>query len=144
MKKRIIFGATMGVMLLSLTGCGGKTLTCTNTQEQTGMTMQAEVKVSFRNDTASDLNMTVKTDIDDDYADRTSQFAKLLEEQYSSYEDSGFDVDVKSTNNTVTLTLGADFAHMTDEEKENLGFDSSDNSYDAVKDSLEDSGFTCR
>ena len=41
--------------------------------------------------------------------------------------------------------MGADFSEMTNKEKADLGFnESDDNSYDTIKSSLEDSGYTCK
>lgn len=145
MKKRVLLGALAGVALLLSTGCGGsKTLVCTMTEEETGATMTMQMNVSFKDDVATKFDATIDMNVEDEYASYTDLLVSSLEEQFSSFEDSGIDVDVKSSGNKVTASLGANFEQLTEDQKEELGFDPAENTYDAVKSQLEDTGMTCK
>ena len=144
MKSRVLVGS-LAVMLLLLTGCGGtQTLVCTQTQEEDGMTMTTEMNVAFQNDEASEFTMTADMKVDDTYIDYMDQFESIMKESFSTFEEDGMDVTIESKDTTITATVSANFNEMTEDEKEQIGFTSSDNSYDDVKQSLEDSGFTCK
>lgn len=143
MKSRVLIGS-LAISLLLLTGCGNtKTLVCTQTQDENGMSMTTEMNVTFKNDEASEFTMTADMEVEDTYKDYMDQFKSIMEESFSSFKENGMDVTIDSKDTTVTATISANFDEMTEDEKEEIGFTSSDNSYDAVKQSLEDSGFTC-
>ena len=143
MKSRVLIGS-LAISLLLLTGCGNtKTLVCTQTQDENGMSMTTEMNVTFKNDEASEFTMTADMEVEDTYKDYMDQFKSIMEESFSSFKENGIDVTIDSKDTTVTATISANFDEMTEDEKEEIGFTSSDNSYDSVKQSLEDSGFTC-
>ncbi len=143
MKSRVLIGS-LAISLLLLTGCGNtKTLVCTQTQDENGMSMTTEMNVTFKNDEASEFTMTADMEVEDTYKDYMDQFKSIMEESFSSFKENGMDVTIDSKDTTVTATISANFDEMTEDEKEEIGFTSSDNSYDSVKQSLEDSGFTC-
>ena len=143
MKSRVLIGS-LAISLLLLTGCGNtKTLVCTQTQDENGMSMTTEMNVTFKNDEASEFTMTADMEVEDTYKDYMDQFKSIMEESFSSFKENGMDVTIDSKDTTVTATISANFNEMTEDEKEEIGFTSSDNSYDSVKQSLEDSGFTC-
>ncbi len=147
MKKRVILGSIAGVMLLTLTGCGGgKTLTCTMENSEDGMSQITEMRVSFKNDTATSFKTTSTFEMGEEYSGYLDEFEDYLKDSMTSeFEDAGVDIDFQRDGNKFILTMGADFSEMTDEEKADLGFDESDdNSYDTIKSSLEDSGYTCK
>lgn len=145
MKKGVIFGTVAGGMLLALTGCGKEqVLSCILEQDQTGMHLAMEMNVTFQNEENKSLTMTTQVDLEEDYTDYVDTLAESFEDQYATYKENGMDVDVQTSDSSVTAILEADFNQISDEEKEELGFSPSDNDYDAVKETLESSGFTCK
>ena len=147
MKKRVILGSVAGVMLLTLTGCGGgKELTCTMENSEDGMSQITEMRVSFKNDTATSFTATSTFEMGEEYSGYLDEFEDFLKDSMTSeFEDAGVDTDFQRDGNKFILTMGADFSEMTEDQKAALGFDESDdNSYDTIKASLEDSGYTCK
>lgn len=144
MKKRVLLSSLVGILLLSLTGCGStETLVCTQTQEEDGATMDMKMEVVFKDNLASEFTMTTDMKFDEEYADYMDTAKESFEDEFSSYKENGMDVDIQTEGTTLTAIVGANFDELTDEEKENLGFDPEENTYESVRAELEDSGLTC-
>ena len=72
MKKGIILGSLMGVVLFSTTGCGagGKQLNCTIEDESESAKVSQQTLVSFDSkENLSHVKITTITDANSDYAD---------------------------------------------------------------------------
>lgn len=133
------------VMTFIATGCmGSKKLVCTNQEKEDGMTANMTMTVNFKNDLAANMNMDIKMTLDDKYKSYMSMFKETIKSQYSKYEKSGMKLDIDSKDNQLSVKLSADFEKMSSSDKKSLGFSSSDNSYKAVKKSLEAEGYSCK
>ncbi len=143
MSKKILLGFVATAMLFSLTGCG-KSLECTMSEEGDGMTMTQTMNVGFNGDKAANLKADISVKLDEQYTDYIDEFEDTLKEQFKDFEQSGMTLDVKSGKDNVSVIIEADFENMTDEQKNEIGFNSESNNYDDIKSSLEDSGYTCK
>ena len=145
MKKRVLLGIVAGVSLVTLSGCGNtQTLTCTQTQEDDGTTATQEMVVEFQNNEASKFTMTINMKAENANAEDLKTAEDMLKLSFSAFEENGINVDVSSDDTSVTAKVSADFSQMTDEEKEQIGFTGSDNSYETIKESFESEGYTCK
>lgn len=143
MSKKIFMTVITGVMLLSLTGCG-KTLKCSITEEQSGMEMTQTMNVKFKNDKASSVTANIDMKVDKEYQEYMDTFADTLKDEFKDFEENGMSLDIATKDDTIKVVIDANFDKMSDEQKNEIGFNSSDNSYDAIKKSLEDSGYSCK
>lgn len=145
MKKRVLLGIVTGVSLVTLSGCGNtQTLTCTQTQEDDGTTATQEMVVEFQNNEASKFTMTMNMVAENASAEDLKTAEGILESTFSAFEENGMDVDVSSDDTSVTAKVSADFTKMTDEEKDEVGFTGSDNTYETIKENFESEGYTCK
>ena len=151
---RVVGIIFLGTILL--TGCNSKkeeaaekkstdkVLSCSNIEEQTGMKNKIDMTVEFKNDTAYKMNMDMTVDLDDSYQSYMEQIETSLKEQFSKFEELGIQVNTKIKENQILVNIHTNFEKLTKEEKESLGFSNSDNSYKAVKKSIQDVGYTCK
>lgn len=145
MKKRVLLGIVAGVSLVTLSGCGNsQKLTCTQTQEDDGATATQEMVVEFQDNEASAFTMTMNMVAENASAEDLKTAEEMLKLSFSAFEENGMNVDVSSDDTSVTAKVSADFSQMTDEEKEQIGFTGSDNSYETIKESFEREGYTCK
>ena len=143
MKKGLMGLVALCVMFI-LTGCGTETLTCTMSQEESGMTMNQKAVVTFENNEVTKMKMNVDVEVDDTYASYIGMMESMLESQFTQYSDNGAKVDVSSGDNKINVSIDMDVKNMTDEQKENLDMEDVYGSKDATKKELEEQGYTCK
>lgn len=137
MKKGMLL-AGLAVSALLVTGCGeeGKTLNCTLKEEAGGATTTSNMKVEFKGDQAESITMDIIIDYTEEYASFAEVFKQTLESQKSTLEDTGYEVEITSGENSVKLTAKGTSETLTEDE--------STGTYEDTKKSLEDSGYTCK
>lgn len=126
-----------------------KTLECTMTDSETGMKMKQTMKVSFKNNSITKLGMATKITLDDEYMDYIDMLESSLEEefetQFADYMDKkGVTMNNKTKGNVLLFELEADLTKMDEETKEELDMVGKSDSYDEVKKSFEEEGYTCK
>ncbi len=146
--KKFLLG--LGFTLV-LTGCGGKTLTCTMEESESGMEMKAKTVYKFdsngENVKKANVEMSVKVD---DEAKKTLEtigmsmedLSSSFSEKFDDYKEAGIDVKTKTTDNSLSFKANIDVNKLTDEQLEDI--DLNDINYEEVKKDLEESGFTCK
>lgn len=147
MKSKLILGAVMGAILISATGCDeGRTLTCTNEADEEGAKLSQQVIVSFdKQDVISHIKITSVVEAEDDYEDELDDYEEMVKESIEDNEDEYIKISYKRNGNTLSQVTDYYIDQMSDEEKEDEGFDDPDeNSYDALKENFEDQGYTCK
>ena len=121
-----------------LTGCGKKeTLTCTNTQTASGVSMDQKVEVTFN---GKDVEYIKKN---------WSVFASTLDKQYPNEDKNGIKVTTKNNKDKYTYDISIEIdlnkADKKSLSKYNLGdIANAKGSLKEVKESAEKSGFTCK
>ncbi len=146
-----LFGI-LTVSVLLITGCGNseKTLTCTNSEEDSGLTMSQEVTMTFKDDKISNVKMSIDSEATDDtIIDNWDMFASMMETQF---EESNKDGVKLSTNNDTNkhifnVSLEIDLEKASDDALSEYGLDGiADESatYEDTKKEAEDSGYTCK
>ncbi len=148
MMKNLFKLGALALVLVLVTGCGGskgKTLTCTKSEDETGMKSTQTMKVSFSDDKASKINMTMKMDIDEEYSSYISAFKSMLDSQFENFKSkSGVKYDSKSDKDSITVDLEVDINKLSEEELGALDLDGSTGTYDEVKKALEKDEYTCK
>lgn len=143
MKKVLMALAAMGIVLV-LTGCGTETLTCTMSQDESGMKMNQKAVVTFEDNEVTKMKMDVEVEVDEAYANYISMMESMLESQFTQFSDNGAKVDVSSDDSKINVSIDMDVKKMTDEQKENLDMEDVYGSKDATKKALEEQGYTCK
>ena len=95
--------AILAVSVLFMTGCGGeKTLTCTNSEESSGIKMNQEVTMTFKDDKVTYVKMSIDNEATDDtIIDNWDMFASMLDSQFEETEKDG--VSLKTNNKAYIL-----------------------------------------
>lgn len=144
--------ALLTVSLLLITGCGNseKTLTCTNTEEDSGLKMSQEVTMTFKDDKVTYVKMSIDNEaVDDTIIDNWDMFVSMLEGQFDEKSEDG--VSLKINNNTdkhiFNVSLEIDLEKATDDALSTYGLDGitdENASYEDTKKDAEADGFTCK
>ena len=138
MKKfKLLLLAIVGVFVL--TGCGGKTLTCTMSESESGMEMKGKIVAKFKDDKATN----------DEVKKSWSMMSSLLKSQYSDKKADGVKVTSKVDDKKYTFNFSVeiDIKKASKDALKEYGIDSLDaekSGYDDAKKSLEESGFKCK
>lgn len=137
--KKVLLGLCC---TLVLTGCGGKTLTCTMSEKENGMEMKQKVALTFKDDKNVKGKMEVSIKIGDEGKEYLDLMKGMLDAAFEEYEEAGLKVDSKSKKNSLTISVKYDVDKLTDELKKDLDY--SDTTYEETKKQLEDEGYTCK
>ena len=143
--------AILAVSVLFMTGCGGeKTLTCTNSEESSGIKMNQEVTMTFRDDKVSYVKMSIDNEATDDtIIDNWDIFASMLDSQFEETDKDG--VKLSTDNNTdkhiYNVSLEIDVEKASDDALSEYGLDGiadANATYEDTKKDAEADGFTCK
>ncbi len=151
MKKMKVLAIAVFTVVL-FTGCGSKTetLTCTNTQEASGVSMEQKIVMTFTNKKVSDLEMTVDSKaVNNTIKDNWDVFANALDKQYPSKDKDGIKVTTKNDKDkhvyqiSIKIDLNkADKKSLEEYDLEDIAGNKS--KIEDVKKAAKDSGFTCK
>lgn len=145
-----LFGI-LAVSILFITGCGGeKTLTCTNSEEDSGIKMNQEVTMTFKDDKVSYVKMSIDNEATDDtIIDNWDMFASMLDSQFEETDKDG--VSLKTNNNKdkhiYNVSLEINVEKASDDALSEYGLDGiadANATYEDTKKDAEADGFTCK
>ena len=145
-----LFGI-LAVSVLFMTGCGGeKTLTCTNSEESSGIKMNEDVTMTFKDDKVTYVKMSIDNEATDDtIIDNWDMFASMLDSQFEETDKDG--VSLKTNNNkdkhTYNVSLEIDLEKASEDALSEYGLDGIADekaTYEDTKKEAEDSGYTCK
>ena len=142
MKKIFCLLCLLGLSF-TLSGCGTKTLTCTKSETESGMTNEETMTVKFKDDKPSSATMKMDIKFDDSTKSSVDMMYSLLESGLKEAEQDGVKVDTKKTDNSITVKLDVDFSKVKDEDGLDLDFDST-KSFSEVKEEIEEEGYKCK
>ena len=145
-----LFGI-LAVSILFITGCGGeKTLTCTNSEEDSGIKMDQEITMTFKDDKVSYVKMSIDNEATDDtIIDNWDMFASMLDSQFEETDKDG--VSLKTNNNKdkhiYNVSLEINVEKASDDALSEYGLDGiadANATYEDTKKEAEADGFTCK
>jgi len=126
------------VLILGLTGCGEKSLTCTITETESDFEMSNQVIIKFNKDESiKGVNMVMNVVIPDEYSSYKTQFINSFKEQ-DSYKEIEENSTIVETDNGFKITVSGNTELI-----EGLTNDDDTISYDALKKAFTDEGYTC-
>ena len=136
---------------ISIDGCGGKTLTCTLDQSQSGIDMKSKMIINFddKDEAVKKVDVEMNITVDDETKKVMEQtgmsmeaFSKTMSSNFDELKEEGFTVDSKVSNNTIKFKANINSDKLSDEQKQALNLNG--DSMDSIKKGLEESGFTCK
>lgn len=138
------------VGLLCLTGCGEKTLTCTNTEEDSGVKMVQEAQMTFKDDQVTKVRMSIEaTATDDDIKEYWGSFISAMESQYEEVDEEGVKLTLTNDekNYKFNMTVEVDVTKASEDalveyDLEQLADTTA--TLEEVKKEAEADGFTCK
>ena len=143
--------AILAVSVLFMTGCGGeKTLTCTNSEESSGIKMNQEVTMTFKDDKVSYVKMSIDNEATDDtIIDNWDMFASILDSQFKESDEDGVKLSTDNDTNkhiyNVSLEIDLEKASEDALSEYNLdGITDANATYEDTKKEAEDSAYTCK
>lgn len=144
MKKKMFL---LVILMISLfvTGCDKKqTLTCTKSEDTTGMNVKTTTTTNFVNDSIQTIQMKIDMKLDSSYEAYRDNIKKGLEDQYKSYKDEdGVTYQVTAEEDFIHFTLTIDNKKISDSTRESLKLSGSEK-YQTNKETLEKEGYTCK
>lgn len=138
----IIINIICLVILLS-NGFRGKTLSCTTTESQTGLTFKHDIEMTFDNELLIGAKQKITYTIDDNYTSYSNYLEELAKENAQEYINHGCEVDIKNTGNKIVVTINFDIDNMSELDKEYFDLDNP-GTYESNKNALENDGYTCK
>lgn len=133
MKKLLVLMTTLLTVTI-LTGCGEKKLSCTKSESESGFEMQSSVAVSYNSDdSVNEVKLVIDIAVPEEYASKKSDLVELYKQNV------GEDAEVVETKDGVKVTMTGDESLM-----EEINDSDEDVSYDALKKTLTDDGYSCK
>lgn len=137
MKKNLMVMSVLFMALITLTGCGGKKLTCTKTEGENS----AKIVYEFKGD--SPVKATSESTEVYDTEDEAKQAKAMIDAVKGLAGSQDYmKIDAEQKGKKVITKISLDVTKMTDEEKEEEL--SKDATYDSLKKDAEEDGFTCK
>ena len=138
----VIISIIYFAILLS-NGLKGKTLSCTTTESETGLTLKHDIEMTFDNAILTGAKQKITYTIDDNYTSYSSYLEELARENAQEYMDHGCDVDITNTGNEIVVTINFDIDNMSELDKSYFDLDNP-GTYESNKNALENDGYTCK
>ncbi len=146
-----LFGI-LAVSVLFITGCGNseRTLTCSNSEEDSGLKMSQEVTMTFKDDKINYVKLSIDSEATNDtIIDNWDVFASMMGSQFEESNEDGVNL---STNNDVdnhifNVSLEIDLEKANEDALSEYGLDDitdGNASYEDIKENAEADGFTCK
>ena len=118
--KKVMMTLVAFVMMFVLTGCGTETLSCTMSQNQSGIKMNQEINATFVNNEVTKMYINVNAELDESYVSAMEQIKASVETNLKQYKYNGGKLDITTEGNTINARVDFDLANMSKEQKKNL------------------------
>ena len=146
-----LFGI-LAVSVLFITGCGNseRTLTCTNSEEDSGLKMSQEVTMTFKDDKINYVKLSIDSEATDDtIIDNWDVFANMMGSQFEESNEDGVNLSTNNDadNHIFNVSLEIDLEKANEDALSEYGLDDitdGNASYEDIKENAEADGFTCK
>ena len=139
MKKYLV---VLVAMLLVVTGCGGKKLTCTLEETDQKSTVAMEFD---KENVVTKIKMTVSVPLENELtAEEKEYMESYMGIMCAAFDYDGVSCETKTGSKSVDVVITMDMDKMDQDTKDDMGYSKEEATYDAMKKSLEESGYTCK
>ena len=145
MKKFFVFFIFISFAVL-LTGCGQKqTLSCSYTIEDEEYGVQTiEYTLVFEKDEITEGIWVIELKLNAAATPYKDVFYQTYDQMTTAYDDvAGYEAKVSESGDTIKLSVKADFSKISEDNLAEMEFDST-KTYNEIKSSFEEEGFTCK
>lgn len=146
--KKFMSIISMFMILITLTGCGKKSITCSGDLTESDITVAVKVTGDFKSDKLLTQTIIMEFDLTEylEYSDIDTYY-ESFKTQYSKFDEyEGITTNVEKVNNSLIVTLKIDLTKVDDEtyEELDLGSGDVDVTTKAYISEFTDMGFTCK
>lgn len=147
--KKIKFLLVAVVAVLFVTGCGNN-LTCTKTEEESGIKVSQTISMDFNGNKVNYVKMTVDSvAIDETIKDNWDIFVNILDGQFEPKNEKGIKLSTNNDKNKYTYSVSyeVDLNKADKDALEEIGLENlltSTDSREDVKKDAEADGYTCK
>ena len=146
-----LFGI-LAVSVLFITGCGNseRTLTCTNSEEDSGLKMSQEVTMTFKDDKINYVKLSIDSEATGDtIIDNWDVFASMMGSQFEESNEDGVNLSTNNDadNHIFNVSLEIDLEKANEDALSEYGLDDitdGNASYEDIKENAEADGFICK
>ena len=120
-----------------------KKLRCTMSEESAGMSLNSDFNLDYQGKKLKAMKMTMEIDLGENasYKDMIlKQYESQLGDQIDKINEKGGKASITSTDDTINVEISADRSGVSTM----ISTDSDDYSYDAMKEQIEEMGYTCK
>ena len=150
MKKILIIFLSL-FLSIAITGCNKeeKTLVCTTTQNEDGMSIEEVISMSYVNDKLKAMQMSVNTKIsDEDIKENWENFKETMNENNVEFSEEGINYQIEVNDDTYEYKtiLNIDIAKASEDTLKKQGFDGlkdDKSTLEETKKEAEEDGATC-
>lgn len=139
--KKISSIALALIVVLSLTGCGGKTVTCTKTEDET----TSEIKATFNGKEVTKIVMESKTEVEADEVDTSYSLLKMVEAMFEGK--TGIKISTTKGTNSVSMKVEMEPSKLDEEVIDSMDLGETDfknTSAEEYTKTMTEDGYTCK
>ena len=143
MKKRLYIMVLLLIMV-SLTGCSSKTLTCTKTSDESIYNLKEKITTKYGMFGVKNININMEMTLKDNSFINASVLEKTLDETYKELKENGAKVNISSKDNKVLVDINFDLKKMDNDKLKEIDLYNVNESYEDAKKSFKKLGYTCK
>ena len=142
--KKGLYIIVLLLAIISLTGCGSKTLTCTREKKESIYSLNEKVTASYGMFGLKKVNMNMEMKLTNEKIISASNLGKTIKASYEELEKYGASVNVKSKDGLVIVDIDLDLKKIDSKKLKELNLYDTEESYDDAKKSFKKLGYTCK
>lgn len=143
MKKRLYIIVLL-LVVVSLTGCGSKTLTCTRNKKESIYNLTEKITANYGMFSIKTVDINMEMELTDNKFVSAELLENTLKGTYKELEDNGAKVDIKSKDNKVIVDINLDLDKIDSKKLKKINLYDTEESYEDAKKSFEKLGYTCK
>ena len=143
MKKRLYIMVLLLIMV-SLTGCSSKTLSCTKTSDESIYNLKEKITTKYGMFGVKNININMEMTLKDNSFINASVLEKTLDETYKELKENGAKVNISSKDNKVLVDINFDLKKMDNDKLKEIDLYNVNESYEDAKKSFKKLGYTCK
>lgn len=147
--KRFVLGICIFLFMFLFTGCGGRSLKCVKVSDFGNYKEEETYYLRFNKKSVKllDININVEDikEFDDDSDDSTNFVLQSINDYFSSYyNNKGISYSISNKENGFEYNIKINFNKLSRDMKSKVDIINYTNSYEIVRDELEQKDFICK
>lgn len=143
MKKRLYIIVLL-LVVVSLTGCSSKTLTCSRNSKESIYNLKEKITAKYGLTGVKNIDINMEMELTDNKFVSAELLENTLKGTYKELEDNGAKVDIKSKDNKVIVDINLDLKKIDSKKLKKINLYDAEESYEDAKKSFKKLGYTCK